>query len=108
MLLFRIIRPEQLARPEGFRNLLDFITVLRTPTSRRSCRASGRHQVIMNWLLRVGDPLPIAAALDDGRRVRDPRRLLHRELFAGGLHQGAGGRRAVRAGRQLERTVRDC
>jgi len=33
ILLFRIIRPEQLARPEGFRNLLDFITVLRTPTN---------------------------------------------------------------------------
>lgn len=33
VLLFRIIRPEQLARPEGFNNLLDFITVLRTPTS---------------------------------------------------------------------------
>jgi ABC-2 type transport system permease protein len=33
VLLFRIIRPEQLARPEGFQNLLDFITVLRTPTS---------------------------------------------------------------------------
>ncbi len=33
ILLFRIIRPEQLARPEGFRNLLDFITVLRAPTS---------------------------------------------------------------------------
>ncbi len=33
VLMFRLIRPEQLARPEGFRNLLDFITVLRTPTS---------------------------------------------------------------------------
>jgi len=33
ILLFRLIRPEQLARPEGFRNLLDFIAVLRTPTS---------------------------------------------------------------------------
>ncbi|HEX9728721.1 MAG TPA: hypothetical protein VGA37_09465 [Gemmatimonadales bacterium] len=33
VLLFRMIRPEQLARPEGFRNLLDFITVLRAPTS---------------------------------------------------------------------------
>ena len=33
VLLFRIVRPEQLARPEGFQNLLDFITVLRTPTS---------------------------------------------------------------------------
>ncbi|MFN0100191.1 MAG: putative ABC transporter permease subunit [Gemmatimonadaceae bacterium] len=33
VLLFRLIRPEQLARPEGFRNLVDFIAVLRTPTS---------------------------------------------------------------------------
>ncbi len=33
VLLFRVVRPEQLARPEGFTNLLDFITLLRTPTS---------------------------------------------------------------------------
>ena len=33
VLLFRLIRPEQLARPEGFQNLLDFITLLQTPTS---------------------------------------------------------------------------
>ncbi|HWO90016.1 MAG TPA: hypothetical protein VNL98_12795, partial [Gemmatimonadales bacterium] len=33
ILLFRLIRPEQLARPEGFQNLLDFIAVLRAPTS---------------------------------------------------------------------------
>ncbi len=33
VLLFRIVRPERLARPEGFQNLLDFIAVLRTPTS---------------------------------------------------------------------------
>lgn len=33
VLAFRVIRPEQLARPEGFQNLLDFITLLRTPTS---------------------------------------------------------------------------
>jgi ABC-2 type transport system permease protein len=33
ILLFRIVRPERLARPEGFQNLLDFIAVLRAPTS---------------------------------------------------------------------------
>src|SRR5881398_3641052 len=33
ILLLRVIRPERLASPEGFRNLLDFIAVLRTPTS---------------------------------------------------------------------------
>ena len=33
VVLFRILRPEQLARPEGFRSLVEFITVLRGPTS---------------------------------------------------------------------------
>jgi ABC-2 type transport system permease protein len=31
--LFRLLRPEQLARPEGFRNLVDFVAALRTPQS---------------------------------------------------------------------------
>jgi ABC-2 type transport system permease protein len=31
--LFRLLRPEQLARPEGFRNLVDFIAALRAPQS---------------------------------------------------------------------------
>ncbi|MEX2152244.1 MAG: hypothetical protein WD825_02845 [Gemmatimonadaceae bacterium] len=33
VLLFRVVRPERLARPEGFRSLVDFVAVLRTPTS---------------------------------------------------------------------------
>ncbi|CAN5893071.1 hypothetical protein BH23GEM9_BH23GEM9_02410 [soil metagenome] len=33
ILLFRLLQPEQLARPEGFRNLVDFIASLRTPQS---------------------------------------------------------------------------
>jgi ABC-2 type transport system permease protein len=33
ILLVRLLRPEQLARPEGFRNLVDFIATLRTPES---------------------------------------------------------------------------
>lgn len=31
--LFRFLRPERLVRPEDFRDLVDFVTVLRTPTS---------------------------------------------------------------------------
>ena len=41
VLLFRIVRPERLARPEGFRSLVEFVTILRTPDVARSCRASG-------------------------------------------------------------------
>jgi ABC-2 type transport system permease protein len=33
VMLFRMLRPERLARPEGFRNLVDFIAVLDTPQS---------------------------------------------------------------------------
>ena len=33
LLLFRLLRPEQLARPEGFRNLVDFVAVLDTPSA---------------------------------------------------------------------------
>jgi ABC-2 type transport system permease protein len=33
IMLFRLLRPEQLARPEGFRNLVDFIASLQTPQS---------------------------------------------------------------------------
>lgn len=32
-LLFRLLRPEQLARPEGFHSLVEFITLLRAPAS---------------------------------------------------------------------------
>jgi ABC-2 type transport system permease protein len=33
VLLFRVVRPERLARPEGFRSLVEFVGVLRTPSS---------------------------------------------------------------------------
>lgn len=33
VLLFRMLRPEQLARPEGFRDLVDFVAVLESPSS---------------------------------------------------------------------------
>jgi len=33
LLLFRLLRPEQLARPEGFRNLVDFVAVLDNPSA---------------------------------------------------------------------------
>ena len=33
VLFFRFMRPEQLARPEGFQNFVDYLVALRTPTS---------------------------------------------------------------------------
>ena len=33
VLVLRFMRPEQLARPEGFRNFVDYLVALRTPTT---------------------------------------------------------------------------
>ena len=59
VLLFRIIRPEQLARPEGFNNLLDFITLLRTPTS-PLLPSEWATESIMGGLVGPFDPFPLA------------------------------------------------
>lgn len=58
VVLFRIIRPEQLARPEGFRNLLDFITVLQTPTS-PFLPSEWATEAIMGFLVGPFDGFPI-------------------------------------------------
>ena len=49
VLLLRLLRPEQLARPEGFRSLVDFIGVLRTPSSPFMPSEWVQH-VLMGWL----------------------------------------------------------
>src|SRR5258706_601806 len=53
VLLFRLVRPERLARPEGFRSLVEFISLLRTPTS-SWMPSEWVAQGIMTWLR--GDP----------------------------------------------------
>lgn len=58
VLLFRVVRPEQLARPEGFNNLLDFITVLRTPTS-PFLPSEWATDGIMGFLVGPLDPMPL-------------------------------------------------
>ncbi|HYV99276.1 MAG TPA: hypothetical protein VE967_17600 [Gemmatimonadaceae bacterium] len=49
VLLFRFVRPERLARPEGFRSLMDFVGVLRTPTS-PLFPSEWFEKAVMGWL----------------------------------------------------------
>src|SRR5881296_3252327 len=58
ILLFRLVRPERLASPEGFRNLLDFIAVLRTPTS-PFLPSEWATKATMSFLRGGFDPLPL-------------------------------------------------
>ncbi len=99
VVLLRVIQPEQLARPEGFRNLLDFITLLRAPTHPLlpSEWASG---MLMNWLERVRDPLPVLLLWSTAGAMTVFGAALHRRLYASGFSkalEGAG--RPARRGR---------
>jgi ABC-2 type transport system permease protein len=49
VVLFRLMRPERLARPEGFRSLVDFITILRGPTS-PFLPSEWMQHAVMSWL----------------------------------------------------------
>ncbi|HEX6574746.1 MAG TPA: hypothetical protein VF042_07215 [Gemmatimonadaceae bacterium] len=58
IMLFRLMRPEQLARPEGFRSLIEFISILRTPTS-PYLPSEWVQTGIMSWLNQEPDALPL-------------------------------------------------
>src|SRR5947199_283295 len=57
VLSFRLIRPERLARPEGFRSLVEFISLLRGPTS-PWLPSEWAAQGIMTWLRDDPEILP--------------------------------------------------
>ena len=57
VLLFRLVRPERFAKPEGFRSLVDFITLLRTPTS-PLLPSEWVQRATMSWLTYKTDLLP--------------------------------------------------
>ena len=98
ILLFRIIRPERLASPEGFRNLLDFLTVLRTPTS-PFLPSEWTTKAIMSFLLGHPDPLPLALLWTTAAAFVTLGAMLHRELFASGFTKAQeGAERFVRGG----------
>jgi ABC-2 type transport system permease protein len=60
--LFRFLRPERLVRPEDFRNLVDFVAVLRTPTS-PWLPNEWAADALMSWLGGVFDPFPFLCLL---------------------------------------------
>ena len=56
VVLFRVMRPERLARPEGFRNLVEFVSVLKTQSPWSP--SDWMQQAVMSWLTGTPDPLP--------------------------------------------------
>jgi ABC-2 type transport system permease protein len=98
VVLLRVVRPERLARPDGFHSLVDYVAELRTPTSPLLPSEWAQHSV-MTWL-EGGIDLPslgllwstaAACVLLGG--------VLHRALFAPGFSkaQQSAGRGAAPA-----------
>jgi ABC-2 type transport system permease protein len=98
--ILRFLRPERLAQPEGFRNLVDYLAVLRTPTS-PFLPSEWTASIIMNWLLRVADPWPIAKLWVAAPLAVLLGALLHRRLYHLGFSKAQEG-----AERKLRRVIR--
>ncbi|MGE0352729.1 MAG: hypothetical protein AB7Q69_05750 [Gemmatimonadales bacterium] len=90
VLLLRVVRPERLARPEGFQSLVDFITALQTPTS-PFLPSEWTTNMVMNWLIRVADPLPIALLWTTAAAFVVLGAALHQLLYASGFTKAQEG-----------------
>src|SRR5215210_715909 len=80
VLLFRLVRPERLARPEGFRSLVEFVTVLRTPTS-PFLPSEWVQRAVLSWLQERPSLLPVYLLWTTAAAAFVLGALLHRKLY---------------------------
>lgn len=98
ILLFRMIRPEQLARPEGFRNLLEFIAVLRTPTS-PFMPSEWATRAVMGYLHGPFDIQPVILLWSTAAAFVAFGAMLHWRIYATGFTKAQeGAERFIRGG----------
>jgi len=90
ILLLRVIQPERLASPEGFRNLLDFIAELRTPTS-PFLPSEWATKGIMTFLRGEPDALSLLLLWTTAAALVTLGAMLHRTLFAPGFTKAQEG-----------------
>src|SRR5260370_34423949 len=90
ILILRVIRPERLASPEGFRNLLDFSAGLRTPTS-PFLPSEWATRAVMTYLTGTFDPQPLALLWTTAAAFVTLGAMLHRALFATGFTKAQEG-----------------
>jgi len=90
VMLFRLVRPEQLARPEGFRNLLDFLTVLRAPTS-PLLPSEWATRSVMGYLVGPWDPLDLVLLWSTAGAFVALGAVLHARLYPTGFTKAQEG-----------------
>jgi ABC-2 type transport system permease protein len=98
VVLFRVVRPERLARPEGFRSLVDFIAILRGPTS-PMLPSEWVQRAVMSWLARKTDLLPYYLLWSTAAAAFVVGALLHRWLYVKGFSKAQeSGEKFVKSG----------
>jgi ABC-2 type transport system permease protein len=96
VIVLRFMRPEQLARPEGFRTFVDYLAELRTPTS-PFLPSEWTAEMVMNWLLRIADPWPVVMLWGTALGALTVGALVHRRLYHSGFSKAQeGAERKVR------------
>lgn len=102
VVLLRVLQPERLARPEGYRSLVDFLTVLKSPTN-PFLPTEWASDMVMNWLNRVADPLPILLLWSTAGAAIILGYLLHRSLYRTGFTKAQEGSEQFVRGRRWPR-----
>ena len=107
VLVLRVAQPEQLVRPEGFRSLADFVSMLQAPTN-PWLPSEWAMQMLMNWLLQVADPKPVALLWGGSALGLGIGAMLYRKLYRQAFSKAqesarvsAGGRWTVALGALL-------
>lgn len=97
VLAFRLLRPERLVRPEGFRSLVEFLGVLRTPTS-PWLPSEWVQSGVVGWLRYEGDGLPFVLLWSTAAAFVVLGAVMHRLLYerAYSKAQESAGRAATR------------
>ena len=90
VVLFRFLRPERLVRPEEFRDLVDFMAVLRTPTS-PWLPNEWAAQSLMSQLTGGFDPFPFALLWSTAAAFFVVGAWLHLRLFRTGFSRAQEG-----------------
>ncbi|MBW8768700.1 MAG: hypothetical protein JF589_02985 [Gemmatimonadetes bacterium] len=107
VLLFRIVRPERLARPEGFRSLVGFVSELQTPTS-PFLPSEWVQRAILSWLQERPDLLPVYLLWTTAAAAFVLGALLHKRYYPIGFSKAQeSGERLARGGAmgRLGRTI---
>src|SRR5690606_21691582 len=90
VMVIRLLRPEQLARPEGFRNLVDFMAALRTPSS-AWLPSEWASDAIMASLGAGGDYFPLLLLISTAAAFVVLGAWLHERLFRDGFSRAQEG-----------------